>query len=197
MWEWVDPGMQARMCLHPAAPRNLCCPEAAALARNAREAASRMGALGIEPSIIEHRASSMAHGASREATRRRAPWGGQRTGSGQRVAGGWRRPLLCAAVMHWIARTASGQISRCKAARWVLPSMSMAIQAIAARAGAPASHVDEGASHRPAGWGADWGVQSAVRSTASSRPQADGADGGQAAKACVKATMGSLGNGVV
>jgi hypothetical protein len=75
--------------------------------------------------------------------------------------------------------------------------MSMAIQAIAARAGAPASHVDEGASHRPAGWGADWGVQSAVRSTASSRPQADGADGGQAAKACVKATMGSLGNGVV
>jgi hypothetical protein len=113
---------------------------------------------GLEPSVIEHRASSIEHGARRiergdEATSAI----GRAAGSGQRAAGAWRRPLLCAAVMHWIARTASGQISRCKAARWVLPSMSMAIQAIAARAGAPASHVDERAPHRPAGWGADWG----------------------------------------
>jgi hypothetical protein len=141
---------------------------------------------------IDHRASSIEHGAWRIERVDEATSAIGRAAGGQRVAGAWRRPLLCAAVMHWIARTASGQISRCKAARWVLPSMSMAIQAIAARAGAPASHVDERAPHRPAGWGADRGVQSAVRSTASSRPQADEADGGQAAKASVKATMGSL-----
>jgi hypothetical protein len=80
--------MQARMCLHPAAPRNLCCPEAAALARNAREAASRMGALGIgalghRSSSIEHRAWRMAHRQSRRGDER------HRAGSG-RAAGGRR-----------------------------------------------------------------------------------------------------------
>jgi hypothetical protein len=176
---WVDPGMQARMCLHPAAPRNLCCPEAAALARNAREAASRMGALGIEPSIIEHRASSIEHGAWRIERGDEATSAIGRAAGGQRVAGAWRGPLLCAAVMHWIARTASGQISRCKAARWMLPSMSMAIQAIAARAGAPASHVDERAPHRPAGWGADWGA--AICGTVDCLVQAAGGRGGRGA----------------